>query len=155
MRLSARQERNSGAKNLLFVLDSNEYIFAFGIFKKTACEAFLNAILDTFPKHTIRIPRMIVEEVGRHLTPEGYREFIAFIINLTTIDEDIFVPFELGARYEAQGLKPADAFIAAYAEWTGANALVTENRHFLSRHSTLLFRVLNAEDCLKIIKPLL
>lgn len=138
---------------MLFVLDSNEYIFAFGIFKKSVCETLLNTILDTFPSHSIRIPRMIAEEVGRHLTPEEFREFIALITDLTAIDEDIFVPFELGARYEAQGLKSADAFIAAYVEWTGADALVTENRHFLSRHSALPFKVLNAKNCLKIIKP--
>ncbi len=68
------------------------------------------------------------------------------------IDEDFFVPFELGVRYELEGLKPADAFIAAYVEWTGADALVTENRHFLKRHSNFPFKVLNAESCLKLIK---
>lgn len=136
---------------MLFVLDSNEYIFALGIFKKPASALLLDTILDTFPRNTIRIPRMIIEEVGRHLTPEALREFIELITNLTTIDEDIFVPFELGARYESEGLKPADAFIAAYVEWIGADALVTENRHFLSRHSTLPFKILNAEGCLEII----
>jgi len=99
-------------KNLLLVLDSNEYIFAFGILKKPACGALLDQLLDTFPTHSIRIPRLIIEEVGRHLTPEEFREFMGFVTNLTTIDEDFVVPFELGARYELQGLKPADAFIA-------------------------------------------
>ncbi|MCI0526225.1 MAG: hypothetical protein L0Y56_02045 [Nitrospira sp.] len=93
-----------------------------------------------------------MEEVNRHLTPEEFREFIALINNLTSIDEDFVVPFELGARYESEGLKPADAFIAAYVEWTGADALVTENRHFLSRHSSLFFKVLNAVDCLKMLR---
>jgi len=134
---------------LLLVLDSNEYIFAFGVFKKAACGTLLDTILDAFPNHTIRLPRTIAEEVGRHLTPEEYREFIAFITSLTVIDEDFSVPFELGARYEAQGLKSADAFIAAYVEWVGADALVTENRHFLSRHPTLPFKILTAENCLK------
>ena len=83
---------------MLLVLDSHEYVFAFGILKKSACEILLDAILDT------------------------------------------------------EGLKPADAFIAAYVEWTGAYALVTENRHFLNRHSTLPFKVLNAGGCLKLIK---
>ena len=151
MRLSVRQERNSGAKSLRFILDSNEYIFAFGVFRKPLSEALLNAILDAFPRHTVRLPRLIVEEVGRHLTPQEFREFIAFITSFTTIDEDICVPFELGARYELQGLKPADAFIAAYIEWVGGDILVTENRHFLRRHSTLPLKVMNAENCLKII----
>jgi predicted nucleic acid-binding protein len=137
---------------LLLVLDSNEYIFAFGIFKKPTCEMLLDTILDTFPAHSVRIPRLIIEEVNRHLTPEEFKEFIDFVTNLTTIDEDFVVPFELGVRYELKGLKPSDAFIAAYVEWTGADALVTENRHFLSRHSNLPFKILNAEDCLNLIK---
>ena len=137
---------------MLFVLDSNEYIFAFGVYKKASCEILLDAILDAYPEYSIRIPRMIVEEVGRHLTSEEYREFIEFITSLTNIDEDIFVPFELGAKYEAIGLKTADAFIAAYVEWTGADALVTENRHFLRHRSDLPFKVLTAENCLKLVR---
>lgn len=138
---------------MLVVLDSNEYIFAFGISKKPTSEKLLDIIIDSFPKHSIRIPRMIVDEVSRHLTPEEFKEFIEFIVNLTVIDEDFFVPFELGARYELKGLKPADACIAAYVEWTGAEALVTENRHFLKRSLNFPFKILTAEDCLKIIKP--
>jgi predicted nucleic acid-binding protein len=140
---------------LLLVLDSNEYIFAFGIFKKPTCEILLDTILDTFPAHSIRIPRLIIEEVSRHLTPEEIKEFIEFVINLTTIDEDFVVPFELGVRYELKGLKPSDALIAAYVEWTGAEVLVTENRHFLGLHSNLPFKVLNAEDWLNLIKSTL
>ena len=137
---------------MLLVLDSNEYIFALGISKKPACATLLDTLLDAYPTHNIRIPRLIVEEVGRHLTPEEFKEFIELVSSLATIDEDFVVPFELGARYESEGLKPADAFIAAYVEWTGADALVTENRHFLSRHSSLSFRVLNSADCLKLLK---
>lgn len=133
------------------VLDSNEYIFGFGVARKPSCEALLDAIIES-PLHTLRIPRLIVEEVGRHLTPEEFREFIDFIISLTVIDEDFVVPFELGAKYEAEGLKPADAFIAAYVEWTGAEALVTENRHFLRQRDNLPFKVLNAADCIKLMK---
>jgi hypothetical protein len=57
----------------------------------------------------------------------------------------------LGVKYEIKGLKPADAFIAAYTEWVGAEVLVTENRHFLNRHTDLPFKVLTAEECLKLI----
>ncbi|MEW6042368.1 MAG: type II toxin-antitoxin system VapC family toxin [Elusimicrobiota bacterium] len=137
---------------MLLVLDSNEYIFSLGISKKPSSKMLVDTILETFPTHSIRIPRLIVEEVRRHLTPEEFREFIGFVTTLTAIDEDFVVPFELGAKYESFGLKPTDAFIAAYVEWTGADALVTENRHFLNRYSNLPFKVLNAEDCLKLIK---
>jgi hypothetical protein len=135
----------------LLVLDSNEYIFSFGISKKPSSKILVDTILDTFPTRPIRIPRLIVEEVRRHLTPEEFREFIGFVTTLTTIDEDFVVPFELGVKYESFGLKSTDAFIAAYVEWTGADALVTENRHFLV-HSNLPFKVINAEDCLKLIQ---
>lgn len=102
---------------MLLVLDSNEYIFALGLFKKPSCGTLLDKILDTYPSHPIRIPRLIVEEVKHNLTPEVFKEFIEFITSLTSIDEDILVPFELGAKYELKGLKPQDAFIAAsYAE---------------------------------------
>jgi len=85
------------------------------------------------------------------LNHSEFREFFEFISYLTVIDEDFLVPFEFGARYEAKGFKEADALIAAYTEWVGADALVTENRHFLSRNPNLSFKVLNAENCLKFI----
>ena len=137
---------------MLLVLDSNEYIFALGLSQKPACVILLDTILDTSPRHSLRIPRLIVEEVSRHLAPEDFKEFLGLLHHVTTVDEDSIVPFEVGARYELEGLKPADAFIAAYVEWTGADALVTENRHFLSRHSTLPFRVVTAADCLTLLR---
>ncbi len=136
------------------VLDSNEYIFAFGLVKKEVCTTLLKRILETFPAHQIHICRTIVDETRKNLLPDEFREFILSMNLLTIIDEDFFVPFKLGAKYEARGLKPADAFIAAYAEWTGAEIMVSENRHFLTRHNNLPFRVLTAEKCLNLIKHL-
>ena len=136
---------------MLFVLDTNEYIFAFGLLKKSPPAALIDRIVDSFPTCTLRIPRMIVEEVRQNLTPEEFREFIAFIGALTGIDEDFLVPFEIGVRYEQKGLKPPDAFIGAYTEWVGADILVTENRHFLTLHADLPFRILTAENCLKLL----
>jgi len=99
----------------------------------------------------LRIPRLIIKEVRANLTLEAFKEFLNFINLLTAIDEDIVVPFETVFRYEKQGLKPADAFIAAYTEWTGTDILVTENRHFLSRHCNLPFKILTAEKCLSFV----
>lgn len=101
--------------------------------------------------HSLRIPRRIVEEVRSHLSPEDFVKFIRVINTLTIIDEDFVVPFEIAVKYEMEGLKPADAFIAAYTEWVGADVLVTENRYFLSKNPNLPFKVLNAEDYLKFI----
>ena len=137
---------------MLLVIDSNEYILAFGPSKQTTSKSLLDTLVEKFPAHILRIPRLTIEEVRDHLTPEIFREFIRFISEFTSIDEDFSVPFELGAKYESKGLKPADAFIAAYAEWVGADILVTENRHFLTLHIDLPFRILPAEKCLKFLK---
>jgi len=138
---------------LRLVIDTNEYLFAFGLLKLSVCEELIAVILEQSPRHTIRISAKIVEEVRRNLTGEAFREFIGFLKALSiTIDEDFLVPFELGAKYESKGLKPADAFIAAYAEWTGADILITENRHFLTLHTDLPFRILPAKRCLKFLK---
>ena len=133
------------------VIDSNEYIFAFGPAKADASFKLLEKLIEASELHIVRIPRTIFEEVKRNLTPRYLREFIAFINTFTIIDEDFFVPFELGVKYERMGLKEADAFIAAYAEWVGADVLVSENRHFLTKHSSLPFKILNADNCLKLI----
>lgn len=137
---------------MLVILDSNEYIFALGPVRDPSC----GKLFETILKHTedifVRAPRLIIEEVRNNLTPEAFKEFINLINSLTKIDEDIEISFELGSKYELKGLKPADAFIAAYTEWTGADALVTENRHFLSRKSDLPFKVINARSCLKLIR---
>jgi len=136
---------------LRLVLDANEYIFALGLFRKQSCESLLKLLIDNFPSHSISICRTIVEEVRANLTPKEFHHFIKFINTFTTIDEDFFIPFEIGVKYETRGLKEADALIAAYTEWVGADALVTENRHFLNHHSDLPFKVLTAEECLKLI----
>lgn len=134
-----------------FVLDANIYIFAFGIAKHEICKSFLKTVTEQGTIHSVRICRTIVEEVSNNLTRQEFREFISFINDITDIDEDFLIPFDIGSKYEWRGLKPADALIAAYCEWTGADMLVTENRHFLSRHADLPFKVLTSEKCLKLI----
>ena len=136
---------------MLFILDSNEYIFALGAVRDPNSEKVLKKIVELPEDISVRIPRLIIEEVRNNLTPEAFKDFIMLINTLTKIDEDFEVPFELGVKYELLDLKPADAFIAAYTEWTGADALVTENRHFLTRQN-LSFKVLTAEACLKVLR---
>ncbi|EFK95695.1 hypothetical protein LDC_2292 [sediment metagenome] len=134
-----------------FILDTNEFVAAVGVVKNPASEIIFNTLVDSFPKHTLHIPRTIINEVRRNVHPSIFAEFIRIVQPIASIDEDIVVPFEIGTKYESMGLKPADAFIAAYTEWTGADALVTENRHFLSRHKGLPFKVITAETCLKTL----
>jgi len=136
---------------LQLVLDANEYIFALGLFRKQSCESLLKLLIDNFPSHSISICRTIVEEVRANLTQKEFHNFVKFINLFTSIDEDFLIPFELGFKYERKGLKEADALIAAFTEWVGADVLVTENRHFLNRNTDLPFEVLTAEECLKLI----
>jgi len=136
---------------LQLVLDANEYIFGLGFFRKESCEYLLKFLIDNFPSHSICICRTIVEEVRANLTLKEFHNFVKFINIFTTIDEDYLIPFELGAKYETKGLKDADALIAAFTEWVGADNLITENRHFLTLNPNLPFKVLNAEKFLDII----
>jgi predicted nucleic acid-binding protein len=133
------------------VLDSNEYLFAFGLAKQPPSVTLLDLLVSNPASYAIRIPRMIIEEIRRNLPGDIFREVLALVQGLTHVDEDTMVPFELGDKYELAGLKPADALIVAYTEWIGAEALVTENRHFLSRRSDLPFRVLTAQQALKTL----
>jgi len=140
---------------LHFVLDANEYIFGMGIFRKESCESLVEFFLSNPSMHSVAVCRTLVEEVRDNLAPKDFQKFIKFINIFSTIDEDFLIPFELGFRYEMLGLKEADALIAAYAEWVGADILVSENRHFLAKHSNLSFRILNAETCLKFMRSAL
>jgi len=137
---------------LLLIPDSNEYIFALGAEREKTCERLIEVIAKESDSIFIRIPRFVTTEVRNNLTPEAFKEFILLIHKLTFVDEDLIVPYDSVGEYEHRGLKAADAFIAAYAEWTGADVLVSENRHFLSRQANLPFKVLTAESCLKLIK---
>ena len=135
-----------------FVLDSNEYIFAFGISKETTILALFEQFRSHPTRYSIHVCRSIINEVYRNTSESEFQDFFDFISKITSIDEDYTVPFELGAKYENLGLKPGDAFIAAYADYFKAEFLVSENRHFLSRRSDMPFRVVSASDCLKSLK---
>ena len=137
-------------KNMRLVLDTNIYVFAFGEAEILSCVRLIEA--TSTRKTSLYIPRMIIREVQSNLRPILFKEFILFIHKTAHIEEDNGVSFELGMKYEGMGLKPADAFIGSFTEWVGAEILVSENRHFLSRQSYLPFKVLTAEKCLKLFK---
>ena len=137
---------------MVLVLDANEYIFAFGFQRDPNCERLIHVLRDKPPALKIRVVRLIVDEVRANISTEAFKKFIAHLNKRTMIDEDFLIPFELGAKYEAHGLKSADAFIAAYAEWAKADILVSENRHFLTRQKNLPFKVRSAEQSLRLLK---
>ena len=133
------------------VIDANEYIFAFGVSEGTPNRTLLDCLAPS-TRNKIFICRSIINEVQRNLIAPRLKDFFDYIYSACIVEEDDIVPFELGAAYEIRGLKPGDAFIAAYAEHVGANLLVSENRHFLSRRTDLPFRVMTAVECLNQLK---
>ena len=127
------------------VLDSNEYVFGFGVERKESSEQLLATLATNPGRFEVRLPRTILDEVQRNLPGRAFERVWTYLNALAIVpDEDWVVPFEIGWRYENAGLKPGDAFIAAYAEWARADCLVTENRDFL-QSKELPFTVLKAE----------
>lgn len=133
------------------VLDANEYVFAFGSAPDPLCRrVVLRMQMDA--RCQLCIVRTIVDEVRTNLTKEQGAAFFSFLRPLAGMDEDRVVPDEAAGKYRALGLKPADAFIAAYAEHVDADFLVSENRHFLSRRGDLPFRVVSAEEFVQLLE---
>ena len=132
------------------VLDTNIYLFALGAVRKASCERLLEKVASDPEKFEIHICRTILNEIRRKSSPQRLKDFWVILNELSVIpDEDWEVPFEIVARYTELGLKPGDAFIAGYAEYVGAECLITENRaDFLSRSNMLPFKVASAETFL-------
>ncbi|MBI4062755.1 MAG: hypothetical protein HY401_00455 [Elusimicrobia bacterium] len=138
---------------MLLVIDTNEYLFAFGREKYQPAIELLTLLENSCERHQIRICQTIVEEVRRNIPAELMRPFIAYAQSLTTVDDDYLIPANLFAKYESIGLKPGDAFIGAYAEFVGAQAIVSENRrHFHKYRDKFPFAVWDAAACLKELK---
>ncbi|MBI4063712.1 MAG: hypothetical protein HY401_05365 [Elusimicrobia bacterium] len=107
---------------------------------------------NSLSAYRIRIVRAIVDEVTSKLSPEQAKEFFAVVNLVTVIDENWVIPFELGEKY-LSFLKKGDAAIAAYTEFVGAKALVSENRrHFYQYRDKFPFAVWDAAACLKELK---
>jgi hypothetical protein len=136
---------------LHLVLDSNEYVFVFGADPKTICIDLLEYIASHSKDYLLRICRPILDEIGRHLLPQHISEVYAYLNALDiSVDERWSVPFEFVERYIEKGLKRGDAFIAGYAEWIGADCLISENRADIVSHAELFpFKVYTAEQFLK------
>ncbi len=49
------------------------------VVREPSCESLLDRITDARPRITVRIPRLIVNEVRRHLTPEAFKEFLKLL----------------------------------------------------------------------------
>jgi predicted nucleic acid-binding protein len=132
------------------VLDTNEYVMAFGRPRVATCEAVVEAVVGGKKGCDLRLLRTIADEVQSNLAPDACSRFYATVLPITSIDEDWVVPEGLAEGYGSLGLKEADAQIAAYAEHVAADYLVSENRHFLSRRGNLPFQVVTGKEFLAV-----
>lgn len=136
------------------VLDTNQFIFGLRN-KKQSCTEVLTYMGYQFE---CILPEVIVFETldklreleGRAYASLGY--YLFYNKMKIRIIPDHLVPQHLSIEYKKRGLKDADALIAAFTEWIGAQYLVSENRHFLRELKTKPFIVLPAEEFLKVLR---
>jgi len=132
-------------------LDSNEYLFTFGIERHAECVELLTYLSGTPAKWKLRVPRLVVDEVGRNLPTPLLKECHRFWRDTgCVVDEEDITPIGLINAYRKRGLKSGDAVIAAYCEHVNAKCLVSENRDFLALAKPLPFRVMKASAFLKV-----
>lgn len=135
------------------VLDTNEFIFALRDKEYFA----LNVLKLAGINYTCIIPEMILEEVFQKFKFLKGKNFASkiryFITNMDiTILPDEIVNQYLIEKYRRKGAKGADAFIAAFAEFIGADYIVSENRDFLKEIKFEKIKVCKAEEFLKILR---
>ncbi|OGH61455.1 MAG: hypothetical protein A3G34_05595 [Candidatus Lindowbacteria bacterium RIFCSPLOWO2_12_FULL_62_27] len=129
------------------VLDSNEYIYAFGAERKPACERLIGRLIEKAEKNSLSVSRSIADETRRNLKRTAFKLCHRFWLDMACrIDDDDNVPKALFASYLVRGLKPADAQIGAYAEWVNADFLISENRDFLALSKPLPYRIMKASE---------
>jgi len=132
------------------VLDSNEYIL--GI---PANNASCAKLMDQLGDLKVYAPSMVVKEVRRNFQRhyELGREFFRLISkskNITVLWSE--PPEELILKYINLGFAEEDAAIAACVEWVGAEYLISENRHFLSRSEQVAFEIVDAETAVSLLQ---
>lgn len=103
------------------------------------------------PRLDVVIPRIVMKEVTRNLHPTQVRLLYALLNRAPRVKIiDAPVPVDLVNKYIALGLREkADAWIGAFAEWQGANYLISDNRHFLAELASGAFEVLNPAEFLR------
>lgn len=134
-------------------IDSNQFIF--GI---SGADPNSETLMLLLPRLDVVIPRIVMKEVTRNLQPTQVRSLYGLLNRaprVKIVDEP--VPVDLVNKYIALGLREkADAWIGAFAEWQGAQYLISDNRHFLGELAGEAFEVLNPAEFLRrylLLKP--
>jgi hypothetical protein len=151
-----RSEKRSGKKDILLILDANEYIFGLSELKDTSVK-----LLDVLPfveGLKVIVPSTVLDEATRNLSYihsilvtklndliYGYEKF--------SVVSDAGLPQSLVEEYQRLGLpSEADARIGAFTEWVKAHFLVSENQHFLKDLKTTAYKVIDAAEVLQRIE---
>ncbi|MCE7979744.1 MAG: hypothetical protein DYG89_01015 [Caldilinea sp. CFX5] len=131
-------------------IDSNQFIF--GI---SGTDAACERLLFLLPRLEVVLPRIVITEVTRNLSPAEVKTFHTLLrksSNTTVIYEA--VPRSLVDKYVALGLREkGDAFIGAFAEWQQVTYLISDNRHFLVELKTTAFEIVTPERFLQSYIP--
>jgi hypothetical protein len=149
-------EKRSGEKDMLLVLDTNEYVFGLSELKDTSVK--LLEVLPFIEGLKVIVPSTVLDEATRNLgyihstlvtkfndLIYGYEKF--------SVVSDEGLPRSLVEEYQRLGLpSEADARIGAFAEWMEADFLVSENRHFLKKLKTTAYQVIDAAEALQRIE---
>ena len=128
-------------------IDSNQFIF--GI---SGADPAAETLMVMLPRLDVVLPRLVPREVTRNLSESQAKALYTLLSkspDVRIIDDP--VPADLLAKYVRLGLsEKADAFIGAFAEWQGAQFLISDNRHFLSDLVGASFRVLTAYEFIEL-----
>jgi len=137
---------------LRLVLDSNIFILAFSEPRPSDLTRLITLLSDSHSRFELVVGRSILTEVERNLSTNAFKKCWEFLDALGVVPvEDWQVSFDLGAKYQAMGFKPGDAFVAALGEWADADYLISENRHFMDR-SRLPFKMLRISAFLAVVE---
>lgn len=140
------------------VLDANEYIFGLNrLSGKSASIRLIHEILprlmDEVEDFSLLVPETVRDEVQRSLTGPLLSDFY----RLVTSDPKILygwlyeVPPEFLDKYAAKGLRPADATIAAFADWFKADFLISDNRHIYEQLKVDEFVTCAAAEFVRVV----
>lgn len=127
-------------------IDSNQFIFGIG-----GTDPASETIMSLLPVLDVVLPGLVIKEVSRNLTESQIKALFSLfskVPQLKIVYEP--VPIKMVQKYVNLGLpEKADAFIGAFAEWQGADYLISDNRHFLSELSGAAFAVIKPEVFLR------
>lgn len=139
------------------ILDTNEFVFGFDPHSDQPHSIRLievvTHLVDTQDDFRLFIPEIIRAEVQRNLAERTLGLFYQFAKSSPKV---IFgwpheVPISLFDKYTTLGLKPADALIAAFAEWQHVDVLISDNRHIYERLQVDEFITCTAEEFLRLL----